>query len=70
SDSEGNIWLATSNGIKKWEEEYFSGYCTYNTGNPILSPTDIVVDPQGIIWSMGKDAVDARRKIIRTDTGL
>ncbi len=70
SDSEGNIWLATSNGIKKWEEEYFSGYCTFNTGNPILSPTDIVVDSQGIVWSMGKDAVDSRRKIIRTDTGI
>ena len=70
ADSQGDIWIATSNGLRKWENGYFSNYCKYNTANPVFSFSDMVIDSQQNVWSLGKDPLDSRRKITLTQTGF
>jgi len=69
SDSFGNIWVATSNGIKKWEGTSFSTYCEYNTGVPILNFTQIEVSNDGNIWSLGIDIENSEARLMLSQPG-
>lgn len=66
----GDLWVATSNGIKKWEGEEFSRYCTYNTGVPILSFSRMAVGKNGNIWSIGKDTASSQPVLMLTEAGV
>jgi hypothetical protein len=69
SDSFGNIWVATSSGIKKWEGASFSTYCKYNTGVPILNFTQIEVGNDGNIWSLGIDLENSEARLMLSQPG-
>lgn len=70
TDLNGNIWAATSNGIKKWEGETFSKYCTYNTGVPILSFSRMAIGKSGNIWSIGKDTASLQPILMLSKAGI
>jgi len=70
SDSFGNIWVATSGGIKKWEGTSFSAYCKYNTGVPILNFTQIEVGDDGNIWSLGIDIENSEAGLMLSQPGI
>lgn len=70
TDGLGNIWIATSNGIKKWEGGSFSRYCTYNTGVPILNFHDIIVGENGNIWSIGNHLETSQFVLMLSKTGI
>ena len=66
TDRMKNLWIATSKGIRKWEGNTFSNYCTYNTGIDMLDFSSVVAGDNGIIWSIGKDTVNLGWKLLRT----
>lgn len=66
----GDLWAATSNGIKKWEGEEFSRYCTYNTGVPILNFSRMAIGKNGNIWSIGKDTVSLKPILMLSEPGI
>ncbi len=70
SDSFGNIWVATSGGIKKWEGASFSNYCSYNTGVPMLHINQIAVGANSKIWSVGLDLESNDPLLMLTEAGL
>ena len=70
ADGLGNLWVATSNGIKKWEGTSFSNYCTYNTGVPILNFRNIIVGGNGEIWSIGNHMETSEYVLMLSKTGL
>ena len=65
TDHLNNLWIATSKGIKKWEGNTFSNYCTYNAGLGILDFSSIAAGNNGIIWSIGIDTVSLERRLLR-----
>ncbi len=62
-DSQGIIWIGTSNGIRRWEQEYFSGYCQYNNGQSRISVIQLEVDSKGNTWTLGRDAENQQIKL-------
>lgn len=70
TDGNGNIWAATSNGIKRWEGEMFSKYCAYNTGVPILSFSSMAIGVNGNIWSIGKDTASLQPILMLSKAGI
>ncbi len=69
-DNQGEVWLATSNGLRRWEGTRFSNYCQYNTQFPILSISELTVDHNGTVWSLGVSPEDADTKLVRLEVGL
>jgi hypothetical protein len=65
-----NLWIATSNGIKKWEGYTFSNYCTYNSGLGFLDFSSIVAGNDGVIWSIGRDTANMERGLLRMRLGI
>jgi len=70
TDPLGDIWAATSNGIKKWEGNSFSNYCRYNTGVGVLTFSRIVVGNDGRIWSLGRDQKNLEQRLMLSEPGL
>lgn len=69
-DHLNNLWIATNKGIKKWEGNSFSDYCTYNSGLGILDFSTIVAGDDGVIWSIGRDTVNLERRLLRARLGI
>ena len=70
TDTNGDLWVATSNGIKKWEGESFSKYCTYNTGLSMLNFSQIAVGVNGNIWAVGIDFESSEPLLILSEAGI
>ena len=70
TDTNGDLWVATSNGIKKWEGESFSKYCTYNTGLSMLNFSQIAVGVKGNIWAVGIDFESSEPLLILSEAGI
>jgi hypothetical protein len=69
TDPSGNIWAATSNGLRKWDGDSFSSYCDYNTGLDILDFSSIGVSQNGDIWSIGRDTTNLQRTLLLAQPG-
>ena len=48
-DSDGNIWVGTTNGINRWDGSQWQQFATFE-GDPIPFVQDIFVDDQGNLW--------------------
>lgn len=69
SDHQGDIWVATSNGLRKWEGHTFSEYCTYNSGFKIIDFSRILASGNGDVWSVAKDPATKANTLILAQTG-
>jgi ligand-binding sensor domain-containing protein len=68
-DPSGELWIATSNGIKKWEGYSFSRYCKYNTGLSLLNFSNIAIGTDGRVWSVGRSLESSQRKLLMAEPG-
>ena len=69
-DASGSLWVATANGLKRWEGNEFSDYCKYNTGIPALNVNNVVVSKNGDVWSIGRDPSTLVRQMVRSQPGI
>jgi streptogramin lyase len=70
SDHHGDIWMATTNGLRKWEGNAFSEYCTYNSGFKIIDFSRILASGNGDVWSVAKDPLTNTNRLILAQTGI
>ena len=66
-DNTGALWLATSNGLRRWDGERFSNYCQYNTQSPILSISQVAIDENGTVWSLGLTPDELEPRLVRQE---
>ena len=70
SDPSGGLWVATANGIKRWEGSAFSDFCKYNTGIPALNLNRIVVGNEGNLWFLGRDPLTLVRQLVHSQPDI
>ena len=69
-DASGSLWVATANGLKRWEGNEFSDFCKYNTGIPVLNVNNLVVSKNGDVWSIGRDPSTLVRQMVKSQPGI
>ncbi|GJM28249.1 MAG: hypothetical protein DHS20C17_08840 [Cyclobacteriaceae bacterium] len=70
SGADGTIWIATTNGIRKWENQSFSAYCKYNTGFRLLNFRQVLVASNGDIWSSARDPATQENLLVLSEAGI
>ena len=70
TDPSGRLWVATANGVKRWEGGAFSDFCQYNTGIPALNLNRIVIGNEGNVWLLGRDPLTLVRQLIRSQPDI
>lgn len=64
-----SIWIATTNGIRKWEGSNFSSFCTFNTGLKSLDINELKIGSNGNIWIETKDPETNKNLLILSEVG-